>query len=103
MASEAVLRELFQVAKASRVFRGKTEEELWKACQAYSNRSDEDIHIAMNNILKKDADTEKKIHEQKNKLIQGKEKIMKLHEQETDDRHQDEQRAEKILEELFNL
>jgi hypothetical protein len=101
MASEAVLKELFQVAKGSSSFKGISDAEVWKACQAYSNRPDEHIQIAMENIRKKDADIEAQSREKRQQLERGKEKVMALHEKEAGDRHRDELNADKILADLF--
>ncbi|MBU0706500.1 hypothetical protein KJ657_02830 [Patescibacteria group bacterium] len=103
MASEAVLKELFQVSMASSAFKGISKEDVWNACLAYKDRSDEDIGIAMDNIRKKDQAIIDKADEQKKHLEQNKEKMAALHEEEAGDRKQDEQNAEKILEELFKM
>lgn len=102
MASEAVLKELFEVAKTSPQFKGMSENDIWEACQAYTDRSDEDIRIAMGNMQKKDQKAVDKAGEQKRKIEENKEKMIALHEQEAIDHKKDEQSAEKVLEELFN-
>ena len=102
MASEAVLKELFQVAKSSRQFKGISDNDIWKACLAYKDRSDEHIRIAMENIQKKDQEAEAKLQEKKDQLEKGKEKVMALHQQEAGDRQKDTQNAEEILADLFS-
>ena len=102
MASETVLKELFKVAKISSAFKGVSDEEVWKACQAYSERTDEDIHIAISNIRKKDAELKNKSEEEKERLEKGKKKVIALHKKEEVDRRVDNENAEKILESLFN-
>ena len=103
MASESVLKELFQLSKFSPQFKGIADDDIWKACLSYKERSDDDIRIAMGNIKKKDQlalneEAEKQAH-----LEQGKKKIVALRKQEEGDRKKDSQDAEKVLEELFNM
>lgn len=102
MASEVVLKELFQVSKASSQFKGMSDDDIWKACKTYSDRSDEDIRTAMDNIRNKDQEAVDKSEEQQIKIEQGKEKMIALHQQEAVDREKDGQDAEKVLDELFN-
>lgn len=102
MASEAVLKELFQVAKVSVAFHGMSEKDISGACLAYQDRSDDDIRVAIENIRKRDAEAAIKSEEQKKSLETGKEKMIELHNQEELDHRKDQQDAEKILEELFN-
>lgn len=101
MASEAVLKELFQVAKASSSFKGLSDDEVWKACLAYKDRSDGDIQIAMENIRKKDRAVEEKAKEGRQKLEQGKEKMMTLKQKEAGDRQNDAESADSLLANLF--
>lgn len=102
MASETVLKELFEIAKVSVAFHGMSEDSIWEACLAYKERSDDDIQVAMENIRKKDQEAAAKSEEQKKSLEAGKEKMASLHHQEELDRQKDDQNAEEILEELFN-
>lgn len=102
MASEGVLKELFEVAKVSVVFHGMSEKDIWGACVAYKDRSDDDIRVAMENIKKKDAEAASKSEEQKKSLEAGKEKMKEMQKKEAADHEKDQQDAEKILEELFN-
>ncbi len=102
MASEAVLKELFEVAKASNQFKGMSDEEIQKACIAYKDRSDENIRTAMSNIQEKDQNEAVESEDQQAKIEQNKEKMVVMHQQEAVDHKKDEQDAEKILEGLFN-
>jgi hypothetical protein len=102
MASEALLKELFEVAKASRQFAGMSDDSVWKACLAYKNRSDEDMLKAMETIQSKDQQHVEKAEERKERLREGKEKIAAMQEKEAADRAEDHQKADKVLEELFN-
>ena len=102
MASEAVLKELFQVAKASSSFKGMSDNDVWKACLAYGDRSDGDIRIAMDNIRKEDQEEVAKAQVGIQKLEQGKEKILSLHKKEAGDRQKDERKADQILDDLFS-
>ena len=54
MASEAILKELFDLSKNSNYFKGMSDSAIWKACLAYKDRPDEHIRIAMENIREKD-------------------------------------------------
>ncbi|MFH0837800.1 MAG: hypothetical protein V1880_00860 [Patescibacteria group bacterium] len=102
MASEAVLKELFQVSMASSAFKGISETDVWNACLAYKNRSDGDIGIAMDNIRKKDQASIDKAEKQKQRIAANQEHMIALHKQETIDRQKDVQGAEEILADLFN-
>lgn len=102
MASETVLKKLYEVAKNSNVFSGKSPEDIWKACLAYKDRSDADIEVAMSNIKKKDLENAIKKDEAWEKLEKGRQRMHELQQMERDDRQQDARNAQKILEELFN-
>lgn len=102
MASEAVLKELFQVSKDSPQFKDISDEDVWKACLSYKDRSDESIRTAMSNIQKKDHKAVDESAQQQEKIEKGKEKMIAMHKQEAVDHKKDEQDAEKVLEELFN-
>ena len=102
MASETVLKELFEIAKGSVAFHGMSDKDIWGACLAYKDRSDQDIQVAMENIRKKDNEAVSKHEAQQKNLEAGKEKMIQLHKQEELDHQKDQQDAEKILEELFN-
>lgn len=102
MASEAILKELFEVSKASGLFAGITHDEIWKACIAYQDRPDSDIHIAMENIREKDGEALAKSQEGRQKLELSKEKMIALQKEEASDRQEDERNAEEVLAILFN-
>jgi len=102
MASEAVLKELLEVSKGASAFKGMSEDDIWKACLAYKDRSDEDIRAAMENIQAKDQAAEDASAEKQRHLEEGKAKMIALHHQEEIEHEKDERDAEKILEELFN-
>ena len=102
MASEAVLKELFQVAKNSKQFAGMSDDDIWGACVAYKERPDEDIQKAMENIRKKDWQEQEEIDLKQKKLEAGKDKMIELRQQEKTDHEKDEQNAEEVLKELFN-
>ncbi len=102
MASEAVLKELFQVSKASSSFKGISDEDIWKACLSYKDRSDDDIRTAMANIQKKDQEAGDKSDEQQKRIEDNKEKMIALHHQEEIEHEKEERDAEKVLEDLFN-
>jgi hypothetical protein len=102
MASESVLKELYQVARVSTSFKGISDADVWKACLQYKDRSDGDIRIAMSNIQKKDQEVTEKAQEGRQKIEKGKEKIISLHQEEAGDRQKDERNADEILANLFN-
>jgi len=95
MASEAVLKELFQVAKGSRQFAGMSDKDIWNACLAYKDRSEEDMRKAMENIRNKDQRLRNERGKKQEKLELGKEKMIALHQQEAVDHKKDERDAEK--------
>lgn len=101
MASEAVLKELFAVAKASRQFNGMSDKDIWNACLAYKERSDQDMRLAMQNIREKDQRLQVVSVEKQEKLEKGKEKILAMHEKEIIDHSEDEKNAEETLEDFF--
>lgn len=103
MASEQILKELFQVAKGSTSFKGMSDDDIWNACKNYSDRPDSDIQIAMENIKKKDDEAVEKSEKQKESLQQGREKMTVLHEQEVSEREKDSQSAEEVLANLFDV
>lgn len=102
MASEAVLKELFQVAKASQQFSGMSDKDIWNACLSHKDNSDDEMYAAMENIRTKDQGLKAESAEKQNKLEEGKQKMIVLHEEEEVERQKDAQDAEDILDELFN-
>lgn len=103
MASEEVLKQLFETAKTSGSFKGMSESEIWDACLAYKNRSDSDIRIAMENIRKKDAELYEKAKKQRGMVEESKKKLIDLKEKEDEERQKDSITAEKVIEDFFNL
>ena len=103
MASEKILEELFKVAKQSVLFKGMSEKNIWEACLDHKDNPDEEVRNAINNIHRKDKEADEQSKEQQAKLEQNKEKMTSLYTQELADRQQDQENADKILEELFNL
>lgn len=101
MASEAILKELFQVAKKSILFKGLSDENIWNACLTYQSRPDEHMRVAMDNIRKKDQEAEAESQRKVQKLVKGKEKMKAMHQQEEGDRQKDTQNADQILADLF--
>ena len=103
MASEEILKELFKIAKTSNSFKGMPENEIWDACLAYKDRSDDDIRIAIDNIQAKDREFAEKSEKQKELIEKNKEKISDLRKKEQADRQKDTIDAEKILDNFFKL
>lgn len=101
MASEAILKELFETSKASVSFKGMKEDDIWNACLKYKDKSDEIIRSAINILHNRDDEAAEKVEMEKKKLEEGHEKMVKLHEQEVADREKDAKDAEKMLDELF--
>ncbi len=101
MASEKILKELFQVSMSSDYFEGMTKDEVWKACLSYKDRPDSHIKIAMENIKKQDVEAGEK-SEKKQISIKKNQKIIKtLRSQEKSDRKKDVIIAESILDNFF--
>jgi hypothetical protein len=102
MASEAILKELFNVSKNSNYFKGMSDSAIWKACLAYKDRSDEDIKIAMNNIRGKDSEIVAESIKKKESIEKGSKMLKDLKKNEEADRGKDAETAEKMLEEFFH-
>lgn len=102
MASEATLQKLFQACKKSPTFEGKTDEQIWKTCLKYRNKSDSEIRTAIGNIRSKDWESRKKSETQRAAMEQNKEKMLKLHEDEAIEHEEDQKTADNVLEEFFN-
>ena len=102
MASEAILKQLFEVAKASLYFKGLSEEDIWKACESYQDRSDEDIEVAMQNIRAEDEKILAERDLKKNQMESNKARMGALREEEALDRRNDESNASEILDNFFN-
>jgi hypothetical protein len=101
MASEAILKNLFELAKSSTVFQGMSDDDIWKACLKYKDRPDDDIEVAMENIRSKDREATQQAELQREKMEENKEKMEAMHQQEASDRLEDAKNADKILEEFF--
>lgn len=101
MASEQVLKNLLEAAKSSSSFAGMKEEDIWSACQAYADRSDEEVELAIKKIGEKEAEL-KAAAEAHEKALQAKRDQMKVARmQEAEERAMEVGKAEKLLEQLF--
>ncbi|MCC6643130.1 hypothetical protein IT411_00085 [Candidatus Peregrinibacteria bacterium] len=101
MASEQVLKKLLEAAKISSSFAGMKEEDIWAACQAYRDRSDEEVEAAIKRIDQKEVAL-KLAAEEHEKALQAKRDQLKVARmQEAEEREMDIGKAEKLLEELF--
>lgn len=103
MASESTLQALFQIAKTSLYFKGLTEEDIWKACLNYQDRTDTDIQIAMQNIQAEDQKILAETEKNQNKIIENQEKIQTLRKEEGFDHQEDEETASNVLDDFFDL
>ncbi len=103
MASEAILKELFEVAKGSDFFKGISEKEIWNSCLAYKDRPDEHIRIAMKNIRGKDNEIIAESAKKKESIEKGGKMLKDLKKNEEADRGKDALTADKMLEEFFHL
>jgi len=103
MASEEILRKLFKACKKSPSFTGQTDDQIWKICNKYKDKSDSEIKTAIGNLRSKDWGSKKKSAIQQQILVQNKEKILKLHDEEAVTYEEDQKNANNILEEFFNL
>jgi hypothetical protein len=103
MASEAILKELFEVAKGSNYFKGMNDSAIWKACLAYKDRPDEHIRIAMRNIRGKDDEIIAESVKKKESIEKGGKALKDLKKNEESDRGKDALTADKMLEEFFSL
>ena len=54
MASEAILEKLYQTSKGSLLFKGKTDDEIRKACLKHRDKGDDFIQQTIENIHAKD-------------------------------------------------
>ena len=103
MASETVLKELFEVAKSSKQFSDLSEDSVWKACLTYKDRPDKDIKKAMENITNMDTELKEQAKERRVKLEKTKERMAEIKEEEKSERDQERINADKVLEEHFDL
>ena len=103
MASEWKIKELFELSKSSKFFSGLKDEDVWKACQDYSDRSDEEIDQAMQRIKQKDVEIED-IEGQKQKAVfEQRGKGEELKKMEVEERVLEERTAEKLLDQLMQI
>lgn len=103
MASEGKIKELFELSKSAKFFSGLKEEDVWKACQDYSDRSDGEIDQAMQRIKEKDVEI-KMVEEQKQKaVVEQKDKDEELKKMEVEERVSEEKTAEKLLDQLMQI
>ncbi len=102
MASEAILKELFDLSKNSNYFKGMSDSAIWKACLAYKDRPDEHIRIAMENIREKDNEITAESIKKKESIEKGGKALKDLKKNEEADRGKDALTADKMLEEFFH-
>lgn len=103
MASEAILKQLFEVAKGSLYFKGLSDAEIWQACLEYRDRSEDDIEMAMENIRSEDEKIKAHVDHRQEVLEQNKQRMAHLHHEEEIDRQEDEKNAATMLDDIFNL
>lgn len=101
MASEVVLKKLLEAAKASSSFAGMKEEDIWQACQSYSDRPDADVEEAIRRIGNKEVEMKNAADAKAKHLQELREQGIALHEQEAREREADIAKAESMLEQLF--
>jgi pyruvate/2-oxoacid:ferredoxin oxidoreductase beta subunit len=101
MADQQTLKKLLEVANNSLVFAGMKEEDVWQACLAYQDRSNEEVEQAMEKIKAKDDGMKAEQAEKENKLKVIQEKKVQLREGEKKERQEDLKKAEELLKELF--
>jgi len=99
MASKQILEKLFSIAKHSLYFAEFKENDIWKSCLEYRDRSDREINQAIVNIQTQDQQIKIK-HAQKATQIAIRKK--NLHIAEESQQKQDLTRAEKLLKTIFN-
>lgn len=101
MAAENVLKKLLEAAKGSASFAGMKEEDIWKACQSYADRSDADVEEAIRRIGSKEVEMKNAADAKAKHLQELHEQGIALHEQEERERVADIAKAERMLEQLF--
>lgn len=102
MASENILKKLLEEAKKSTSFAGMKEEDIWQACQAYADRPDEDIEVAISKIKMRDLQVQKDEIEKHHVADLKKAEQVKMHQEEEQERSQEIRKADDLLKELFN-
>jgi hypothetical protein len=101
MASEAVLKNLFETAKsAPRVFKGLGEQDVWKACQSYKDKSDAVLEGAMRNIQKEEARLKEEETGRKNVMEKSHRMIKEIELKEEQESVKDNLTAELLLKQL---
>lgn len=103
MASQSILKELYNESLKSSLFQGMKPESVWEACLEFKDRSDEDIRIAIENMHKKDSEKLDESESKQQALAEAKKKMVEMKEKESADRMEDGREAEKVLEELMNM
>ncbi len=99
MASKQILEKLFNIAKHSLYFAEFKENDIWKSCLEYQDRSDREINQAIINIQTQDQQIEiRQIKKTAKTRLQKK----NLHIAEASQQKQDLTRAEKLLKTIFN-
>lgn len=101
MAAEQKIKELFELAKTSKFFAGLQEKDIWKACQDYADRSDEEVDGAMARIKDEDAKIIAEENAGQAKLKEKQQQALALKKQEVQQRAEDMQTADQLLEKLF--
>lgn len=103
MASEGKIKELFELSKSAKFFSGLKEEDVWKACQDYSDRSDGEIDQAMQRIKEKDVEIEKVEGQKQKAVIEQRGKGEEFKKMEVEERVSEEKTAEKLLDQLMQI
>jgi len=101
MATENKLKELLQVAKASRCFEGMKEEDVWQACLVYRGKNDATIDGAILNINKEDARMREEEEKNKNVLELSHQKMEQIKVEEKSSAEEDKQKADDLLKQLM--
>ena len=101
MADKKTIELLMEVAKGSLVFAGLSENDIWQACVAYQDRSDEDVKLAIDKIKAKDQLMRNEALKKKNQLVNSVQLRKDLLKGENIERALDLKEAEKLLKELF--
>ena len=103
MASEGKIKELFELSKSSKFFFGLNDDDVWKACQDYGDRSDEEIDQAMKKIGLKDLEISQTEMSKQEDVIKQKSKGEELKKMEVEERASEKRTAEKLLDELMQI
>lgn len=101
MASQSTLRKLMEAAKVSRTFAGFKENDLKEACASFTDRSDEDVEKAIENIKKADEKLAEEEEEKKRAVVSSQQKIVETHRAEDAEHQKESVEAEQLLNKLF--